>query len=80
MNELTQSVVTILLSISGVAMLALLVSKKSQTPQVIQSLGSAYSNALGVAIAPVTGQPYTPNLSYPGTGGYGIDLPVLPQL
>jgi hypothetical protein len=45
---------------------------------VIQAAGSAFSNALGIAEAPVTGASYTPNLSYPSAGldmsgsfGYG---------
>lgn len=43
------------LSIVGVASLALLVSKNANTSQVITSTGNAFSNALGVAISPVTG-------------------------
>lgn len=82
MNSMVEAVVTIALAIAGVAMLSVLVSKKAQTPQVIQAAGSAYSNALGVAISPVTGQTYSLNLSYPSGGSYGnsIDLPALPQL
>jgi membrane DNA delivery protein len=43
------------LAIVGVAMLALIVSNNAQTSQVISATGSAFSNALGVAISPVTG-------------------------
>lgn len=82
MNSMVEAVVTIALAIAGVAMLSVLVSKKAQTPQVVQAFGSAYSNALGVAISPVTGQSYSLNLSYPSSSAYGnsIDLPALPQL
>lgn len=43
------------LSIVGVASLALLVSKNATTGTLISSTGSAFSNALSVAISPVTG-------------------------
>jgi len=55
MNQLTESVVTIATAIVGVALLALLVSKKSNTSGVISAAGAAFSNALGVATSPVTG-------------------------
>lgn len=65
MNSFWEGVVTIALAITGVATVAVLVSKNAQTPQVIQAGASGFSNALGIAIAPVTGAKYTPNLSYP---------------
>lgn len=43
------------LAIVGVASLALLVSRNANTSQVIGATGSAFSNALGVALSPVTG-------------------------
>lgn len=66
MSPFLESMTTIAIAIVGVAMLAVLVSRKAQTPQVIQSAGSAFSNALGIAEAPVTGTGYAPVLSYPG--------------
>jgi hypothetical protein len=51
-----------------------IVSKKAQTPAVIQAAGSAFGNALGVAESPVTGATYKIDLSYPGhdfSGGFG---------
>jgi hypothetical protein len=68
-----EAVVTIAGLIVGVALLALIVSKKSNTAGVIQAAGTAFSSALGVAEAPVTGASYTPNLTYPG-GQQGFDL------
>lgn len=77
------AIVTITGGIALVAIVALVVSKKSQTPQVIQAGGSAYSNALAVAVSPVTGAVPQPNLSYPGSsildelqGGSGGFAPV----
>jgi hypothetical protein len=74
MNTLTEMLTTIGTAIVGLAIVAILVSKKAQTPQVIQASGSAFSNALGVAESPVTGASYNINLSYPGTdfsGSFG---------
>ena len=73
MNGLTEAVVTIATAIVGVAILSVLVSKKSNTAAVIQAAGSAFGNALGVAVSPVTGDKLNINLSYPGsTGGFGF--------
>lgn len=74
MNTITEMITTIAVAIVGVAMVAVLVSKKAQTPAVIQASGSAFSNALAVAESPVTGASYSINLSYPGTdfsGSFG---------
>lgn len=72
MSNLTESVVTIATAIVGVALLALIVSRKSNTAGVIQAAGSAFSNALGVATSPVSGANVGLNLSYPsgGLGGF----------
>jgi hypothetical protein len=45
----------IALGIIGVASLALIVSNNAQTTSVINATGNAFSNALGVAVSPVTG-------------------------
>ena len=55
MNELTTSVVTVLMAIIGVAIIAVLVSRNAQTGQVLQAGGSAFSGILGSALSPVTG-------------------------
>ena len=72
MNTLTEMIVTVATAIVGLAMVAILVSKKAQTPAVIQAAGSAFGNALGVAESPVTGATYNIDLSYPGTDGSGM--------
>lgn len=71
MQGATEAIVTIATAIVGVAILAVLVSQKSNTSNVIQAAGSAFSNALGIAEAPVTGASYTPVLSYPSSSGFG---------
>jgi hypothetical protein len=75
MNTFFESVTTIALAIVSLAVVAVLVSRKAQTPQVIQAAGSAFGNSLGVAESPVTGATYKIDLSYPGqdmTGSFGF--------
>jgi hypothetical protein len=74
-----EALVTITGGIIAVALLAVLVSKKSATADVIHAAGSAFGNSLGVAVSPVTGQQYRIDLSYPSSGGFG-SLPQLPSL
>lgn len=69
MNSMTEALVTIATAICGVALLALIVSKKSNTAAVIQAMGSAFGNSLGVAVSPVTGSATNIDLSYPNSGG-----------
>ena len=72
MSPLWESITTIFLAITGVAIIAVLVSRNAQTAAVIQAGASGFSNALDVAVSPVTGNSAAPNLSYPGDfGGQG---------
>lgn len=71
-TELFKELATVLLGIVGVAIVAVIVSKNSQAPAVIQASGSAFSNALDVAVSPVTGAPSPPNLSYPSNYNFGF--------
>ncbi len=66
-----EPIVTIFTAIVGVAIVAVLVSQKSNTTGVIQNIGSAFSNALGVAVSPVTGSNIAPQGSYASSGGFG---------
>jgi hypothetical protein len=66
MTPLVEAGVTILTAVVGLAIISVLVSRKAQTPQVIQSAASGFGNILGVAESPVTGAGYGINLSYPG--------------
>jgi PRD1 phage membrane DNA delivery len=65
-DQLITSVVTVLTAIVGVAIIATLVSKNAQTPQVLQAGGQAFSAALGTALSPVTGGNFT---------GGGVSIP-----
>lgn len=74
MNKLTEGLVTIATAIVGVAILAVLVSSKSQTSSVLQSTGQAFAAALGAAEAPVTGgstnSSLSSGMSMPAIGGW----------
>ena len=54
-NELIGSVVTVATAIVGLAVIAVLVSNRANTANVISAGGSAFSNAIGAAVSPVTG-------------------------
>lgn len=75
MSPFFETLTTIALAIVGLGVVSVLVSKNAQTPQVIQSAGSAFGNSLAVAESPVTGATYQVDLSYPGqdmTGSFGF--------
>jgi len=54
-SDLISGFVTVLTAIIGVAIIAVIVSRNAQTPQVLQAGGSAFAAALGAATSPVTG-------------------------
>jgi hypothetical protein len=54
-SELISGFVTVLTAIIGVAIIAVIVSKNAQTPQVLQAGGRSFAEALGAAVSPVTG-------------------------
>lgn len=67
MGDAVHSLVSIAIAIVGVAIVAVLVSKNTQTANVIHAAGSAFGNDLAVAISPATGSGMgvSPTLSYP---------------
>ena len=82
MNNIIEPLVTIAAGVIGVAIIAVLVSQKAQTPQVLGAAGQAFSNVLSAATGPVTGAVSAPNVGSSGgmfgsfagfpTGGLGI--------
>ena len=62
-DSLVQSVVTVALAIVGVAVLAVLVSSRSQTPAVIGTLGGAFAQSLTAAEGPVLGAVEAPGMN-----------------
>lgn len=55
MDNFLTSIVTVLMAIIGVAIVAVLVSSKAQTGQVLTAGGQAFSGVLQTALSPVTG-------------------------
>ena len=55
MGNTVGQIATVATAIVGVAILAVLVSRNSQTPAVISSAGNAFANSLRAATGPVMG-------------------------
>lgn len=66
MNQLVNGIITILAAVVGVAILAVLVSKSSNTTAVLQAGSSGFAQILGAAESPVTGA------SFNGSSGLGM--------
>lgn len=66
-DSLMGSIVTILTAIIGVAILAVIVSKNSNTTGVISAGAQGFSQDLGTALSPVTGSSIG---TLGNTGGY----------
>ena len=54
-NELISAVTQIVVGITGVAILAVILSKNSNTTAVIQAGSQGYSGMLSTALSPITG-------------------------
>ena len=55
MGKMGEQVTVVLLAIVGVAVLAVILSKNSNTTNVISAAGSGFSHALAAALSPVAG-------------------------
>lgn len=77
MNNIVEPLVTIAGGVIGLAIIAVLVSKNAQTSQVAGSVGSAFSNVLSAAEAPVTGATAAPINSSSNSLLSGLNLPSL---
>lgn len=73
MDRLVDGAVSIAVAIVGVALLAVLVSRNSQTPAVFTSAGNAFSNALRAATGPVTGNTSLGGVFTADYAGYGLN-------
>lgn len=76
MKDAFEPIVTIAVAIVGVAILAVLVSQKSNTAGVLAAAGSAFANSLSAATGPVTGATSAPVNNIGGSSGLGT-LPSL---
>lgn len=74
MDGVKDGLVTIGSLVIGVAVLAVILSPRAATAAVIQAGASGFSNALGVAMSPVTGASVAINTSYPNSGSPTLGL------
>lgn len=74
MNEIWTGVITIATAIIGVAILAVLVSNRAQTSQVIQAATGGFAQDLAAAEAPVTGNNVLGGMSLSGGAGSVINV------
>lgn len=58
-DSLATSIVTVLLAVIGVAVIAVLVSKKAATVDVLGAGSKGFSGILGSALSPITGGTFT---------------------
>jgi hypothetical protein len=58
-DQLWSGVVTIATAIIGVAILAVIVSRNSNTAGVLKAAGGAFSQSLATAVSPITGGGFT---------------------
>lgn len=68
-DHLINSVVSIAAAIIGLAIIAVLVSNRAQTANVIGSASAALANNISAAVAPVTGAQASIST---GGGGFGL--------
>jgi hypothetical protein len=54
MNQVGPTIITVIAGIVGLAIVAVLVSKKAQTSTVIQGAGTALAGIINAAVQPVT--------------------------
>lgn len=73
-NSIVESISTIALAVIGLAIIAVLVSRKANTAGVIQAGASGLGNDIGAAMSPVTGANISYSLGYPSANnlGYGF--------
>jgi lysophospholipase L1-like esterase len=55
MSSIGPGIITIIVSIIGLAMVAVIVSQQAQTSNVIQAGGNALKSIIGAAVQPVSG-------------------------
>lgn len=71
MDHFWTSLTSVALAIVGVATIAVIVSSKANTANVITSSGQAFANDLTAAVAPVSGASASVNTGGSGLGNFG---------
>ena len=75
MDKLTETAATILVGLTGLAILAVLVSRRSNTSGVIGAIFGGYAKAVGAAVSPITGGNSVGTGVFAGSGSYINDFP-----
>ena len=70
MSQITEAIMSIAALVVGLTILSVIVSGKSNTVGVINSLSAGFANSLSAATAPVTGSSTAPVVS-PNSGLFG---------
>jgi PRD1 phage membrane DNA delivery len=70
MGNVSATVLSVVGAVIGLAIVAVLVSQKAQTSQVLQGAGSALSGVIAAAVGPVTGSG-TNSFGSPGSNPAG---------
>lgn len=70
MDKLTEAGVTILVGLTGLAILAVIVSRRSNTSGVIGAIFGGYAKAVGAAVSPITGGNATGTGVFSSSGTY----------
>lgn len=73
MNDKVELIASLMTAVIGVAILAVIFSRKSNTSGVIAAAGSAFGGILGIAVSPITGtnapSPGGQNVNFTNSGG-----------
>jgi len=56
MSDVGRALISVVAGVTGLAMLAVLVSRNAQTGQIIDATFGGYTKALNAAVSPVTGR------------------------
>jgi hypothetical protein len=72
MDQFWTSVVTVATAIVGLAIIAVLVSQRANTANVISSAARGFAEDLGAAVSPVTGGSSPFAVNFGGQGGAGF--------
>lgn len=72
MDQFWTSVVTILTAIVGLAIIAVLVSQRATTANVIRAASGGFAEDLAAAVSPITGGSSPFSTNFGGQGGAGF--------
>jgi hypothetical protein len=62
-SEAWQGIISVALAIVGIAIVATLVSKNAQTPEVIKAASQGFAYDIAAAVSPVSGQMFQPSFN-----------------